>query len=286
MKAPKLAAWIRERELDQWFSVPSILSYVARFDALEERDLPSLKRLLWCGEVFPTPPLRYWMQKLPGVPFTNLYGPTETTIASSYHTLSECPADDREEIPIGLPCAGESLHVLDAAGRPLPAGETGDLYIGGEGITLGYWEEPEKTGSVFVERDLGEGPRTVYKTGDLARIDEGGVTWFLGRADTQIKSRGYRIELGEIESALHSLENLDDGAIVAIPSEGFEGHLICCAFSPKEQDVDPPALRKAMAKLVPAYMIPARWRAFERLPKTSNGKTDRVTLRALFANET
>ncbi len=124
-----LAQFIRAAELTQWFSVPSLLGYLAKFDVVRFDDFPTLRRLLWCGEVFPTPALRYWMTRLPHVTFTNLYGPTETTIASSYYTVPSCPEDDRAAIPIGSPCAGEELLVLNERLQPVPPGEVGDLYI-------------------------------------------------------------------------------------------------------------------------------------------------------------
>src|SRR5213078_2537104 len=99
-----LAEFIRVSELTQWFSVPSLLSYLAKFDVVQFNDFPTLRRLLWCGEVFPTAALRYWMARLPHVTFTNLYGPTETTIASSYYTVPTCPEHDGVAIPIGTPC--------------------------------------------------------------------------------------------------------------------------------------------------------------------------------------
>src|SRR6266511_3020115 len=102
---------------------------MAKFDAVRFDDFPRLKRLLWCGEVFPTLSLIYWMARLPHVRFTNLYGPTEATIASSYYTVPQCPADDVEPVPIGRPCAGEELLVLDEALHPVAPGTIGDLYI-------------------------------------------------------------------------------------------------------------------------------------------------------------
>ncbi len=279
----KLAAFIRERKLTHWFSVPSILSYMLRFDAVRQDDFPELRRLHWCGEVFPTPPLRALMARLPHVTFTNLYGPTETTIASSYFTLAEIPASDRDDVPIGMPCGGESLAIVDDALGLVPDGVIGELVIGGAGLTLGYWEDPETTARAFVTIDAPGGPARVYRTGDLARRDPSGLVYFLGRKDSQIKSRGYRIELGEIETALHSLPELADAAVVAIPTEGFEGHAICCAFEPRSPGVDAVALRGALGKLVPSYMIPARWKMFASLPRTANGKTDRKALRELFA---
>src|SRR5579872_6415117 len=109
----KLAGFIRDSELTQWFSVPSAHTYMAKFDVVKAGDFPKLRRLLWCGEVLPVPVLAYWMKRLPHVAFTNLYGPTEATIASAYHTVPVCPEDLRSPIPIGRPCGGEALHVLD-----------------------------------------------------------------------------------------------------------------------------------------------------------------------------
>ena len=105
----KMADFIRASELTQWFSVPSILSYMAKFDVVSFNDFPTLKRVLWCGEVFPTPPLIYWMKRLPKVSFTNLYGPTEATIASSYYTVPTCPEDERAAIPIGTALRGRRI---------------------------------------------------------------------------------------------------------------------------------------------------------------------------------
>src|SRR5438128_520463 len=140
-----LAEFIRTSELTQWFSVPSLLSYLAKFDVVQFNDFPTLRRLLWCGEVFPTPALRYWMARLPHVTFTNRYGPTEATIASSYYTVPSCPEDDRAAIPIGSPCAGEELLVLNERLERVPPGEVGDLYIRGVGLSPGYWRVPETT---------------------------------------------------------------------------------------------------------------------------------------------
>jgi len=280
---PKLAQLIRDESLTQWFSVPSVLNLMAKFDAVRHGDFPSLRRVLWCGEALPTPTLIYWMHRLPHARFTNLYGPTEATIASSCYTVARCPADEREAIPIGSACGGEELLVLDGQLRPVAAGEIGDLYIRGVGLSPGYWRDPEKTRAAFLPYPGGTGPRDrIYKTGDLARVGDDGLIHFIGRADTQIKSRGYRIELGEIEAALHPLASLRESAVVAIQSEGFEGWLICCAYVPAEQDVSPNVLRKRLSELVPGYMLPARWMRYDALPKNDNGKIDRPRLRNAF----
>jgi acyl-coenzyme A synthetase/AMP-(fatty) acid ligase len=124
----------------------------------------------------------------------------------------------------------------------------------------------------------------LYKTGDLARIGkDDGLVYFLGRADSQVKSRGYRIELGEIEAALNAIDGLQEAAVLGIPTGGFEGTLIACAYAPRPgRDVSPASLRKALGALLPTYMIPSRWLVAASLPKNANGKIDRRALREKF----
>lgn len=279
----KVADFIRDSELTQWFSVPSVLNYMAKFDVVRFNDFSALRRVLWCGEVFPTPALIYWMQRLPNATFTNLYGPTEATIASSYYQVPECPADPTAPIPIGTACDGEELLVLDSNLKPVPTGEVGDLYIGGVGLSSGYWRDQAKTDAAFVP--YGDGGR-IYRTGDLARIGEDGLVYFVGRVDTQIKSRGYRIELGEIEVALNSLKKIKECAVVSVPTDGFEMNLICCAYVVQpESKVSHSEVRQDLSALLPAYMMPARWMKFEQLAKNANGKIDRRRIQEMFATE-
>ena len=279
----KLAEFIRGSKLTQWFSVPSALKYMAQFAVVRPGDFPAMKRLLWCGEALPTPTLIYLMERLPHVSFTNLYGPTETTIASSYYTVPGCPADANAAIPIGRACGGEALFVLDDSLRPVTGDEVGDLFIGGVGLSPGYWNDPEKTASVFLNHpEFGR----IYKTGDLARVGADGLVYLLGRADSQIKSRGYRIELGEIEAALNALGILRECAVVGVDTKGFEGTAICCAYVPAPGVMTAPAdLRRRLAEALPLYMMPAQWLHLDSLPLNANGKVDRPLLRQRFLTE-
>lgn len=287
---PKLVEFIRNSQLTQWFSVPSVLNYIAKFNALRQGDFPSLRRVLWCGEVLPTPALCYWMKHLPHVSFTNLYGPTEATIASSYYDVPSCPPNPQEQIPIGRACGGEELLVLDDDLDPALPGQIGHLYIGGAGLSPGYWRDAEKTASAFIRdprvQDAPEGSETnkrLYRTGDLAWEDTSGCAYFVGRADTQIKSRGYRIELGEIENALNSCSALQECAVVAIQAESFGGWMICCAYASRGQiGLTPTLLRNHLEKLLPSYMLPVRWMQCPTLPKNANGKIDRPRLKEHF----
>jgi non-ribosomal peptide synthetase component F len=281
----RLVDFIRAHRLTQWFSVPSLLAYLARFDAVQPDAFPDLRRIIWCGEVFATPALRYWMERVPQASFTNLYGPTETTIASSYFTVAAPPSEPGTAVPIGRACGGETLHILGPDLRSLPPGEVGEIAVGGAGVTLGYWRDPERTEAAFVSLPSQPGER-VYRTGDLGMRDQAGLVHFLGRKDSQIKARGHRIELGEIEAALHAIPEIAQGAVVALAAERFGGHMICCAYVPRAgTEIPPAAARERLAALVPRYMLPVRWRAMERLPANANGKVDRVALRDMFADE-
>ena len=281
----KMADFIRSSELDQWFSVPSVLTFMAKHDVVAENDFPHLKRLLWCGEVLPTPTLIHWMERLPHVTFTNLYGPTEATIASSYYTMPACPTDPRAAVPIGTPCTGEKLFVLDDDLKEVPQGEIGNLFIQGVGLSPGYWRDEEKTKAAFLPNPFSDDPTDrIYRTGDLARVNEQGLVDFLGRADTQIKSRGYRIELGEIEAALSALDTLRESAVVACETGEFEGAMICCGYAAVD-DITPAKLRKKLTEALPSYMIPSRWKAYDVLPKNVNGKIDRKQIKEDFERE-
>ena len=280
-----IAQWIRTSRITHWLSAPSVLNYMARFDVIRSGDFPHLKRLLWCGDVFPTPALRYWMRRVRHASFSNLYGPTETTIASSCYTLPECPSDDFQSIPLGSACDGEELSVLDDRMQPVAPGEVGELCIQGSGVTLGYWGDTEKTRQAFVQRQEGGRTVTLYRTGDLARVGRDGHLYFCGRADSQVKSRGYRIELGEIEAALSTIKGMGECAVVAVRSGGFEGLAICCAWAGAEGGrITPAFLRAELGKRLPAYMIPSQWERYDSLPKNANGKIDRPRLATDFGS--
>lgn len=279
----QLASFIRDSALTQWFSVPSTFAYMVRGDAIRPGDFPSLRRVIWCGEVMPPTVLAHWMRLVPHPSYTNLYGPTETTIASSYYTATSVP-DDGAAIPIGRPCAGEDIYVLDDELGPIAPGEIGELYIVGAGLSPGYWRDDEKTRAAFVVH-----PKTgerMYRTGDLGRRDENDILHFIGRADSQIKSRGYRIELGEIETALTTVAGVAECAVVAVKSDDFDGNAICAAWALKPAaELDRTQLRSTLSQSLPAYMLPSRWLRLSELPKNANGKIDRPALRERFATE-
>jgi amino acid adenylation domain-containing protein len=239
-----------------------------RIDALRP-----LRQLLAGGDVLSVPHVRRFLQEVPGCRLINGYGPTENTTFTCCHTIA---ADDGPTIPIGKPIHGTAIYVLDASLAPVAAGETGELYAGGDGVALGYLNQPERTAEKFIPNPFG--PGLLYRTGDLVRQRPDGVVEFLGRVDNQVKVRGYRIELGEIESALMKCAGVRQAVVDVRDMGAGDKQLVACVVpSPGPA----PDLRAALKQALPEYMIPTVWISIPELPLNSNGKVDRAALRQL-----
>ncbi|HJE24357.1 MAG TPA: amino acid adenylation domain-containing protein [Methylorubrum populi] len=207
----------------------------------------------------------------------NLYGPTETTIWSSAARID--PAED--VVTVGRPIDNTGFYILDERDEPVPVGVTGELLIGGVGLARGYLGRPDLTGRSFIDSPLPEcaGAR-LYRTGDRARFRPDGRVEILGRADHQIKLRGYRIEPGEIEAVLLRQTGLHSVVVLSPDAEG-EDRLVCY-FVRSEREPAPTlrALRSALARELPDYMIPSEWVRLSELPLTPSGKVNRRALPA------
>jgi amino acid adenylation domain-containing protein len=281
----EVATFIQERRLTFWFSVPSQMAYVARFDALAGKDLTSLRHVVWCGDVLPTPSLIYWKHRLRGVTFTNLYGPTEATVASSYYTVPDDFNDPMADIPIGTACEGEELLVLDERLARVPDGEIGDIHIRGVGLSPGYWRDPERTAAAFLQDPLAtNGSGRLYRTGDRGRRGPDGLVHFLGRADFQIKTSGYRVEPAEVENAILRLDEIAACAVVSVKVDDFSGSAVGCAYVLSNgAPLRVGEIKKRLGETLPSYMVPTRWLAVDELPLDGRGKIDRAQARVLLS---
>jgi natural product biosynthesis luciferase-like monooxygenase protein len=199
----------------------------------------------------------------------NMYGPTETTIWSTTRTVTETDGT----ASIGTPIANTQVYVLNEALQPVAIGEEGELWIGGEGVALGYWQRPDLTEERFRPNPFA--PGRMYRTGDLARWRADGNLDFLGRADHQVKLRGHRIELGEIEALLDMLSGVAQSVVVAQGEPGAEQLVAYLTGSdiPSEQVV-----KSALANDLPAHMVPSRVIGLDAFPLTPNKKVDRKAL--------
>jgi len=241
----------------------------------EVRDsLSSIQALLIGGEAF-SGGLAAEIATLGPAKIINMYGPTETTIWSSTHFVSETSG----VVPIGRPIANTQFYVLDADLEVVPIGVVGELYIGGEGVARGYFERPELTDERFLRDPFAsDSSCRMYRTGDLVRFQENGVLEFLGRADHQVKFRGHRIELGEIESLLVQHPALK-AAVVVAHDEG-SGNSRLAAYTIPLSGVSPSTedLVKLVASNLPDFMVPDLFFQLSEFPLTPNGKVDRNAL--------
>lgn len=240
--------------------------------------IAGVAEVLTGGEALSVPHVRRALALLPGAQLVNGYGPTEsTTFACCYRIPRELPADLRS-IPIGTPIAHTTVRLLDVGLQPVRAGDDGDLYIGGDGLAIGYLNRPELTAERFIVAADGE---RLYRTGDRARRLDDGTIEFLGRLDDQVKIRGHRVELGEIETTLRTHPAIGD-AVVLLREDAPGDKRLAAYYSARPDSVEPSGsvLRQYLGQRLPEYMIPSHFVALREIPLTPNGKADRYALPA------
>ena len=270
------AKFIKEHALTTWFSVPSIIGMMRRVKALRRGSFPSLRHSLFCGEPLPLSAAQAWQEAAPNSTLDNLYGPTEATVACLFQPVGASPVvtSERDIISIGYPFAGMEAAIVSPTSFEtfLSQGERGELALAGPQLAASYFRAPELTAKRF---PLIRGKRW-YLTGDLAYQDAEGRFHHLGRIDNQVKVNGYRIELEEVEVHLRAVCGTELVAAVAWPvAHGSAGGIVAF-YVGKALTSD--VVRSALAKQIPAFMVPNRIIALDFLPVTSNGKVDRKSL--------
>ncbi|MFD8147125.1 AMP-binding protein [Streptomyces sp. NPDC059708] len=214
----------------------------------------------------------------PRLRVVNDYGPVENTISSAAWTADDTAGDD---VPIGTPVANSSVYVLDEEYRVLPRGERGQLAVAGDGLSLGYLGDEPRTRERFPVLALPDGTRRVYLTGDLARMDEHGRLFFLGRRDRQIKVRGLRVEAEEIERLTEAVPGVGRACALALPLDAPAKTQLAAFYTTTDGAVPADAVRRALADTLPPGFVPDLIIPLAELPLTTNGKVDERTLAAL-----
>lgn len=266
----KLVDFMNQQQISFVFWVPFVLINVANLKIFETKKPLYLKDVLFAGEVMPNKHLNYWRKHLPECHYANLYGPTEITVDCTYYPVEREFLDD-EPLPIGFPCRNSDVLILVDRKREAKLGEQGELCVRGSSLALGYYNNPEKTASAFIQNPLNNHyPETIYCTGDLVYKNEQGEIIFVGRIDSQIKHNGYRIELGEIENAVNGSQMVDNCCVVYDHSN----KKIVLFYQPSE-GFELPAFRKALLKMIPRYMVPSDFRCESEMALNANGKIDR-----------
>jgi len=266
LPGPEVVDWLRERAVSFLMATPSFLG------ALPIEDLPNLETVVSGGEACTAEMASAWSK---GRQFVNAYGPTETTIWS---TWAACLAS-RDQPPIGRPIPNTEVYVLDRQLEPVPLGIPGELFIGGIGVARGYLNRPDLTAEQFVPNPFSQtqGAR-LYRTGDKVQYRADGSLEFLGRLDHQVKIRGYRIELGEIESVLRQHPDVREAVVLVRAQNSGDKWLVGYVTAQAHCSPDSRALRTFLKERLPDYMLPADFVWLDKLPLNFSGKLDRRAL--------
>ncbi len=237
-----------------------------------------------------------FLTRHPGITLVNGYGPAESCMHATSRAVRPEDCDRADGIPLGTPVPHTEVAVLDPDGRSCPPGQAGEIHVTGEGLALGYLDEPEATARAFISVELPETTVRAYRTGDFGYLDEAGTLHFLGRTDRQLKIRGHRVEAGEIETAAASVAGVRSVAVV--PLRGTDSSVTgialfyTCDEAGAHQAGGKPGeghdtlhVHKHLAAVLPDYLVPAVTCALEDLPLTPNGKLDRAALESTASRQ-
>ncbi len=253
MSPSRLTSWLSEHKITTWYTVPSLLSFIALKGALNTTPLPYLKTILFAGEVFPTPQLIKLCKLLPSVNFYNLYGPTETNVCC-YWPVDRNALHIDQVIPIGIPACSSTLKI-----HP----ETGELQVQSANNLSGYWQQG-KLNSALLDN--------TYSTGDKVSINAKGEYCYHGRLDRMLKCSGYRVEPAEIEHVILQCPDVELCAVIGI-KDSTSGQRPVAIVVLKQNKTVADIVNPIKQKL-PAYMQPCKFILMDCLPYLANGKTD------------
>lgn len=294
MLPASLSELIQDEQLTVWFSVTTgVVELLLRGD-LENRDLSSLRLLMFGGEPFPPIHLNNLMQHLPGVRFSNVYGPTELNQITDFDVPAWPHKYVDRYVPIGHVWKNGDYMIVDGEDNPVADGEQGELLIASPQRMVGYWNRPDLTEPGFFRQKPyrpGNYEKIFYRTGDLVHVDEDGYIQYLGRKDRQIKVRGFRVELDAIEVALTDFPAAASAAAYTLKPTGPEygeevGVIIGGAVMAKSgQTIDRQELQAHLLNTLPEYAVPRELAIRETFPRTGSGKIDRRKLQEMAQAE-
>lgn len=279
----RISTLIAEHHVSLLNCTPSAFYPLVQQEERTPRNLESLRYVFLGGEPISMARVRPWLKALEThATLVNTYGPTECTDVVSFFVVREPRAYIEKSIPIGGRSADARLLVLSEGYRLLPTGLSGELYIGGECVGVGYLNDPAKTAENFLPDPFSVSPGArLYKTGDVVRYLSDSTLEFMGRADQQVKVRGYRIDLGEIESALAKIPEVRESVVVAREDQLGYARLIAYVVgheSERSSSLSIAALRLHLGASLPDYMVPTMVIPLKTFPLTPSGKLDRHAL--------
>ncbi len=280
LSPPDLAALIQREGVNIGEFVPVVLRGLLEHLRDQQQTLPSMRAVIvgsdrWYGREH----LMLRAQFGDAVQLLHSYGVTEATVDSSYFAGTVAAESIDALVPIGQPFANTQLYVLDAWMRPVPIGVAGELYIGGNGIARGYYQQPALSATRFIPDPFSTEPGArLYRTGDMACWRGDGVIEFLGRHDHQVKLRGYRIETGEIEALLRAQAGVRRALVILRRDLGPEPQLVAYLVAEEAANLNASSLRNHLQAHLPHYMVPSAFVFLNEMPLTPNGKINQAAL--------
>ena len=278
-----LMEYLKDANISYWVSTPSFVDLCFSEPLFNGDTLGDIKKFLFCGEKLTKETAAGLFERFENAEIINTYGPTEATVAVTSIKIEKEMLSISRDLPIGVPKLGTELRVIDESLKEVAPPQKGELMIVGDTVSLGYFNDEEKTSKMFSELEIDGKTVRAYRTGDEGYIEENGNYYITGRIDQQIKLHGYRIELGDIEQNLLKIDGISGAAVVSKESEGKIKHLV--AFIVKKGSSGDFSERKLvkteLKNMLPSYMVPKKIEFVSTLPLTGNGKLDRKKLREM-----
>lgn len=273
-----LVEYLNEKKINTICWVVSALTIVSTFKTFKKVTPQYLRTVAFGSEVFPIKQFNAWKEACPDANFINLYGPTEGTGMSCYYRADRL-FEEGEVIPIGKPFRNTEVLLLKEGNELAEKGEEGEICLRGTCVTLGYYNDPERTSESFVQNPLQKAyPELIYKTGDIGKLDDDGNLIFVSRKDNQIKHMGHRIELGEVEASVNMIDGI---VLTGCVYDEVKGKIVLFYTG----EVEEPEVMNRLKEMLPRYMLPNRIKKLEKMLFTANGKIDRKSLKELYKSE-
>ena len=277
---PALFEALRESGIDLWVSTPSLGEICMQSPQFDETLLPNTKKFIFCGEVMTCKLGQQMLRRFPRARIYNAYGPTEATVLVTAVEVTPALLEGAASLPIGYGFSNVECRIENPeTGVILPEGEEGELVLLGESVSPGYFQRPEQNARAFFV----EHGRRGYHTGDLCRM-EGGMVYYFGRLDGQIKLNGFRVELEDVEQNLLKLPNIARAAVLPVTIDGTVQSLTAFVMLEKPDGLSSlqraRQIKAALGNLLPVYMIPRKILVVDAFPLNTNGKIDKKALSA------
>lgn len=271
-----LSQLMEDQKISIWYSVPLILIQLVQKGLLEDRDLSSLRWVLFGGEVFIAKYLRQLMVKWPQAKFCNVYGPAEINQCSYYHLST--PLDIEDPMPIGYIWDDTEYKIVDKNDQEVAQGDSGQLVVHTTTMMKGYWNNEALTKKSFYE----DNGKIYYKTGDIFRLAENGKLMFLGRNDYQVKIRGYRVEITEIESVIVRHDGIEEAAVLVLNGDNGEKELVATVLTKPNVSITERELIAYCKRSLSSYAVPSTIHILDTYPRTSSAKIDKGALKRIL----